>query len=97
MPRRRGRRKLTPAKVKAIFTSREPVAKIAAQHGVSANLVYAIHARQIHKAITAGLRKVRRARRRGRMATRAAAVRIDLDRLADKIIKRLIARLRGRG
>lgn len=42
MPRRKGPRRLTPTKVRAIFKSTEPTAKIAAQHGVSQRLVYLI-------------------------------------------------------
>jgi hypothetical protein len=98
MPRRKGPRRLTPETVRGIFKSLEPAKKIAARHGVSVNLVYLIQARRIHKSTTESIRAPRRLRRRGRAASaRSGTVRIDLDRLADRIVKRLIRRLKGRG
>jgi hypothetical protein len=99
MPRKRGRRKLTPAKVHAIFKSVDPVVKIAKRFKVSPNLVYLIHGRKIHQALTQNIRAPRRTGRRRRrgVVARATTVRIDLNRLADKIIQRLIQRLRARG
>jgi transposase-like protein len=99
MPRKRGRRKLTAAKVRAIFKSLEPVAKTAKKFGVSANLVYLIHGRKIHKEVTQSLRAPRRTgrrRRRGAVA-RSSTVRIDLDRLADRIVRHFLKRFRARG
>jgi len=94
----RRRRKLSPAQVRAIFKSREPAVKTAAKYGVSPNLVYVIQARHIHKAITQNMKAPRRTRRRGRAGSaRAGTVRVDLNKLADAIVKRLISRLRGRG
>lgn len=98
MPRRKGPRRLTPTKVRAIFKSREPTAKIAAKHGVSQSLVYLIQSRRVHKSTTEGIRAPRRSRRRGRAGSaRTGTVRIDLDKLADRIVIRLIGRLKGRG
>jgi transposase-like protein len=99
MARRRGRGKLNPAKVRAIFTSRDPAKEIATKYGVSHNLVYLIQARRIHKTVTENIRAPRRTRRRGRAMTtaRTGTVRVDLNKLANAIVKRLIMRLRGKG
>jgi hypothetical protein len=100
MPRRKRPRRLTPAVVRAIFKSVDPVVRIAKRFKVSPNLVYLIHGRKIHQAVTEDIRAPRRTgrrRRRSTLSARAATVRIDLDRLADRIVKRLIQRLRARG
>lgn len=92
------RRKLTPAQIRSIFKSTDPAAKIAARHKVSQTLVYLIQGRKIHGAITKSIRAPRRTRRRrAGFVGRAATVRIDLDRLANKIVKVFLSRLRGGG
>jgi len=85
---RRG--KLSPAAVKNIFKSKEPARLIASRFKVSQNLIYLIRAGRIHREITSRLKAP--VRPRGRVEQ----IRIDVDKLADAILKRLTARLRGR-
>lgn len=98
-------KRLSPATVRAIFRSKEPASQLAAQHRVSANLIYLIQQRKIHKAVTESIRKP--IRKRANRTTRArwqSAPRIDVnqlaDRLAEVITKRvlggLVDRLKGR-
>ena len=96
MPKRKGPRGLKPAQVKAIFLSRQPTKDVAKKFRVSQNLVYLIQARRIHKDVTEGIRAPRRARRRGRAggAARMTPLKIDMRRLADEIVKRLLKHLR---
>jgi hypothetical protein len=84
--------KLTPAAVRAIFKSTESALVMAKRFKVSANLVYLIRARRVHKAITARLKAPLRAERKKPMAR----MNIDIDRLADAILKRIVDRFRGR-
>jgi transposase-like protein len=100
MPRRKGPRRLKPAVVRAIFKSVEPVVKTAKKFGVSANLVYLIHGRKIHREVTEDIRAPRRTgrrRRRSTLSVRAATVKVDLDKLADRIVRHFLKRFRARG
>ena len=94
-------KKLTARVVKAIFLAPAGAAETALKHKVSQNLVYLIRARRIHKAITEGLRSPRRATRRRRSDNAAPRLRIDMNRLADaiskRVVKQLVDRLRGKG
>jgi len=95
MARRKSRhtRKLSPAQVRAIFTSRDSAVEVAKKFKVSQNLVYLIWSRRVHAAITKAIRKPRRTRTVKRMSGQVRSS-IDIDKLADAIVKRLIARLR---
>lgn len=99
MPRRKARHshKLSAKQVKTIFLAREPADKVAAKFKVSPNLVYLIRARRIHKAVTQNIRKpIRKRRKLGGAASSGprGQVRIDIDQLADTILKKFFTRLR---
>jgi hypothetical protein len=98
MPRKTKRRKLVPARVRATFKNHEPVATTATKFGVSPNLIYLVRARRIHPTTTQKMRAPRRVRHRRWMIVlaRRAAVRIDLERLANRIVRNFLKRLRGR-
>ena len=94
-----GPRKLSPQVVRSIFELTESAPATAKRHKVSPNLVYLIRDRRIHKAVTEGLKGPARVKRgRGKAVVGA---RIDVNRLADsiskKIVKDLVDRLRGKG
>lgn len=97
-----GPKRLSAATVKAIFTSKEPASTVAKRHKVSQNLVYLIWDRRIHKGITEAIRKPIRKRkaRQGSPRMQKAALRIDVNRMAERVadlvLKRLLDRLRGR-
>jgi flagella basal body P-ring formation protein FlgA len=94
-----GPKRLSPRVVRAIFRSTEPAAATAKRYKVSPNLVYLIRGRRIHKATTIGLKSPQLTRREGRR--QQAAPRLDVDRLADaiskKVVRDLVDRLRGKG
>jgi hypothetical protein len=94
-----GPKGLSPRVVRAIFRSTESAPTTAKRYKVSANLVYLIRGRRIHKGSTIGLKSPQITRREGRR--QLAVPRIDMDRLADVISKRvvgeLVSRLRGKG
>jgi hypothetical protein len=97
-----GPKRLSAATVKAIFKSKEPASTLAERHKVSANLVYLIWDRRIHKGITESIRKPIRKRQTRRSSARMpkAALRVDVNRIADRVanlvLKGLLDRLRGR-
>lgn len=84
------KRKLAPAVVRTIFKSTDSAPAVARRFKVSANLVYLIRSKRIHKAVTARLKAPLR------RATARARIQIDIDRLADAIVKRIADRLRGK-
>jgi flagella basal body P-ring formation protein FlgA len=94
-----GPKGLSPRIVRAIFQSTESAPVTAKRYKVSSNLVYLIRGRRIHKATTIGLKSLQITRREGRK--QPAVPRIDVDRLADaiskKVVKELVSRLRGNG
>jgi hypothetical protein len=94
-----GPKRLSPRVVRSIFKSKEPAPTTAKRYKVSANLVYLIKARRIHKATTMGLKSPQMARRETR--NRAAGASIDMGRLADaiskKVVLELVRRLGGKG
>jgi hypothetical protein len=91
-----GPKGLSPRVVRSIFESTESAPAAAKRHKVSANLVYLIRRRRIHKAVTEGLRAPRRPK-----STNGTRAPIDVYRLADaiskKVVKELVNRLRGKG
>jgi hypothetical protein len=93
-----GPKRLSPRVVRAIFRSTESAPATAKRYKVSPNLVYLIRGRRIHKATTIGLKSPQITRRESR--TQLATPRIDVDRLADaiskKVVRELVNRLRGR-
>jgi transposase-like protein len=91
MPRKR---KLTPAAVRKIFQSSDTAAAIAPQFGVSAGMIHMIRQGRRYNEITQGLVAPKRAR--GRRAATKQTAQLDLGALADAILDRLVARLRGR-
>jgi hypothetical protein len=90
MPRKR---KLTPAAVRKIFKSRETAAAIAPQYGVSAGMIHMIRRGRRYHEITEGIIPPKKTR--GRQKSLTANPNFDVDALADAILDRLIARLRG--
>jgi transposase len=97
MPSRKRRRirKLTVAQVRSIFKSKEPAADVAKRFDVSANLIYLIWSRRVHKAATEAIRKpIRRRARSLRKDIGGGPIRIDIDKLADALMKRFVSRLR---
>jgi hypothetical protein len=94
-----GRKRLSPRVVKSIFQSKQSALATAKRYSVSANLVYLIRRRSIHKATTIGLKGSPITRRE--LAKDGAIPRIDMDRIADviskKVVTGLVNRLRGRG
>lgn len=99
MPAKRSRKKsthrLTPAQVRAIFMGSDSAEVAAKRFRVSPTLVYLIRSRRVHRTKTEGLRGPRRVRRRSSRASTTAA-QIDVDKLAEAIVKRLVRILRGR-
>jgi hypothetical protein len=91
MPRKR---KLTPTAVRKIFKSREIAAAIAPQYGVSAGMIHMIRQGRRYHEITEGIIAPKRAR--GRQKSLTVNPKVDIDALADAVLDRLIARLRGR-
>src|ERR1700742_2330106 len=89
-------KKLRPAAVRAIFKSTEPATKVGPKFGVSTNLVYLIRAGRIHKHVTSSLSAPVQARGRGRPPAVAGLGSLDMTKLADTIIDRLLARLSSR-
>lgn len=87
------RSKLTPAQIRQIFRSADTAKVLASRYRVSEQTIYLIRAGRAHGPITKGLAASPKRRQRG--AT--AITQINLDALADKIIERLIRRLKGRG
>ena len=92
MPRKR---KLTPAAVRKIYQSDETAKVLGSRHGVSQNMVYLIRSGRAHQRTTKGLVAANPPRGR-RPAFSAASAKIDIDALADALIKRIVARLRAR-
>jgi transposase len=93
-----GPKKLSAHVVKTIFEGTESAPAAAKRFKVSPNLVYLIRARRIHKGVTEGLRAPRRPTRR--RSNRQAAPKVDINRLADavarRVVKMLTDRLRGK-
>jgi hypothetical protein len=93
-----GPKNLSPRVVRAIFRSTESAPATAKRYKVSPNLIYLIKARRIHKATTIGLSSPQITRRESRK--QRATARIDVNRLADaiskKVVTELVNRLRGR-
>lgn len=86
-----GPKKLSARVVKSIFQATESAPTTARRFKVSPNLVYLIRARRIHKAVTEGLRAPRRATRGRRQA--GAGMRLDMNKLADAVAKRVLRML----
>jgi len=80
--------------VRKIFTSKETAKALSTHHGVSVNMVYLIRSGRAHGKLTEGLPAPRRTR--GRRATYARDVKIDIKALANAVVDGLVARLAGR-
>ena len=86
--------KLGSAAVRKIFKSVETAKALGSRYGVSQNMIYLIRAGRAHQKVTSGLAAPKRTR--GRRSAATPDARIDIDKLADALLARIIARLRGR-
>jgi hypothetical protein len=89
-----GPKNLSPSVVRKIFQSTESAPATARRYKVSTNLVYLIKGGRIHKDITTALGGPQGAKRGRGKGT--AAAKFDADRLADAIVKKVMAQLSSR-
>ena len=85
-------RKLTPAKIRKIFQSRETAQALGTRFGISQQMVYLIRSGRAHAVITRGLNRGKDAKRVSAASERS----LNVNRLADAIVDRLIKRLKAR-
>ncbi len=86
--------KLGSAAVRKIFKSVETAKALGSRYGVSQNMIYLIRSGRAHQKVTGGLAAPKRTR--GRRSAQAPDARIDINKLADALLNRIVARLRGR-